>query len=145
MYSPVTILYFCQGVDEISNEQLKYGKDCLGQWIKEIFDKVWLEERIPEDWLKGIITVVPKKGDTSYCQNNRGITLRSTVSKLYQFIILQRLHLGLEDLLRDNVVFVGIAPALISCIPYGRLLLTVLLITFRCILILLISNPHLIV
>ena len=90
------------GVDEISNEQLKYGKDCLGQWIKEIFDKVWLEEKIPEDWLKGIITVVPKKGDTSYCQNNRGITLRSTVSKLYQIIILQRLHLGLEELLRDN-------------------------------------------
>jgi len=90
------------GIDEISNEQLKYGKDGLGPWIKEIFDKVWQEEKIPEDWLKGVITIVPKKGDTSYCGNNRGITLRSTVSKLYQIIILQRLNLGLEELLRDN-------------------------------------------
>ena len=50
----------------------------------------------------GIVVIVPKKGDTSICSNNRGITLRSTVSKLYQIIILQHLNEGLEQLLRDN-------------------------------------------
>ena len=47
----------------------------------------------------GIIITVPKKGDSSHCSNNRGITLRS---KLFQIIILQRLQNGLKDLLREN-------------------------------------------
>ena len=63
---------------------------------------MWESETVPGDWTKGIVVIVPKKGDTSICSNNRGITLRSTVSKLYQIIILQRLNEGLEQLLRDN-------------------------------------------
>ena len=90
------------GVDNISNEQLKYGMEGLKDQLYVIFGKVWEEEAIPGDWSKGIIVVVPKKGDTSVCKNNRGITLRSTASKLFQMIFLQRLNLGLEDLLRDN-------------------------------------------
>ena len=57
---------------------------------------------MPSDWRKGIITIIPKKGDLSYCCNNRGITLRSTASKLFQIVLLQRLNAGLEDLLREN-------------------------------------------
>jgi len=90
------------GVDNISNEQLKYGMDGLKDQLCVIFRKVWEEEAIPEDWSKGIIVIVPKKGDTSVCKNNRGITLRSTASKLFQMIFLQRLNTGLEHLLRDN-------------------------------------------
>ena len=59
-------------------------------------------EQIPQDWSKGVIVVIGKKGDTSHCSNNRGITLRSTASKLQQIIILKRLQNGLEQLLREN-------------------------------------------
>lgn len=90
------------GVDGISNEQLKYGAAGLTDYLVALFSKVWSAESIPDDWSKGIIITVPKKGDSSHCSNNRGITLRSTASKLFQIIILQRLQNGLEDLLREN-------------------------------------------
>ncbi len=63
---------------------------------------VWSGECIPGDWSKGIIIVLGKKGDATYCSNNRGITLRSTASKVFQIIILQRLYIGLENLYREN-------------------------------------------
>ena len=54
--------------------------------LEILFSKVWNSETVPGDWLKDIVIIVPKKGDTS---NNRGITLRSTASKQYQIIILK--------------------------------------------------------
>ena len=90
------------GIDEISNEQLKYGAPGLLPWLRDLFEVVWKEENIPSDWRKGIITIIPKKGDLTHCNNNRGITLRSTVSKLFQIILLSRLSTGLEKLLREN-------------------------------------------
>ena len=90
------------GVDGITNEQLKYGESGLIDSLVHLFKKVWEDEQIPEDWSKGVIVVVGKKGDTSHCSNNRGITLRSTTSKLLQIILLQRLNAGLEQLLREN-------------------------------------------
>ena len=90
------------GVDGITNEQLKYGESALIGQLERLFKKVWEEEEIPEDWLKGVIIVIGKKGDTSYCGNNRGITLRATASKLLQMILLKRLDVGMECLLREN-------------------------------------------
>lgn len=94
--------YKSPGVDGITNEQLKYGKLGMVEYLRVLFKQVWDEEKIPGDWSKGIIITLGKKGDTSICSNNRGITLRSTASKVYQMIILQRLHNGLESLLREN-------------------------------------------
>ncbi|CAH1272904.1 Hypp5001 [Branchiostoma lanceolatum] len=90
------------GIDEITNEQLKYGAPGLTKALEILFAKVWDGEVIPEDWSKGIIIVLPKKGDSTYCSNNRGITLRSTASKLFQIIVLGRINKGLESLLREN-------------------------------------------
>ncbi|XP_063686061.1 uncharacterized protein LOC134819840 [Bolinopsis microptera] len=90
------------GVDEITNEQLKYGGSALVGQLELLFKKVWEEEVIPEDWLKGVIVVIGKKGDTSYCCNNRGITLRATSSKVLQMVLLKRLDGGMECLLREN-------------------------------------------
>ena len=94
--------YKSAGVDEITNEQLKYGGSALVGQLELLFKKVWEEEVIPEDWLKGVIVVIGKKGDTSYCCNNRGITLRATSSKVLQMVLLKRLDVGMECLLREN-------------------------------------------
>ena len=90
------------GVDGISNEQLRYGSSGLVGPLVDLFGGVWREEKVPEEWLKGVISVIPKKGDASVCSNNRGITLRSTTSKLFQIILLNRLSSGLELALREN-------------------------------------------
>ncbi|KAL5251687.1 hypothetical protein ACHWQZ_G014732 [Mnemiopsis leidyi] len=90
------------GVDEITNEQLKYGGSGLIDRLECLFRRAWESENVPEDWVKGIVVIVPQKGDTSYCSNNRGIALRSIASKLYQIVILRRINAGLEQLLREN-------------------------------------------
>ena len=94
--------YKSPGIDGISNEQLKYGFGAIKDQLLTLYEKVWNDEQIPEDWSKGVMVVMSKKGDASYCSNNRGITLRSTASKLFQIIFLQRLSTGLEYLLREN-------------------------------------------
>ena len=65
--------YKSAGVDEITYEQLKYSGSALVGQLELLFKTVWKEELIPEDWLKGVIVVIGKKGDTSYCCNNRVI------------------------------------------------------------------------
>ena len=94
--------YKSPGIDGICNEQLKYGAQGLTNPLLKLFGVVWESERVPEDWLKGVITIIPKKGDTSVCSNNRGITLRSTTSKLFQMVVLGRLSEGLEVAMREN-------------------------------------------
>ena len=90
------------GVDGITNEQLKFGELGLIHQLEHLFAKVWKDKVIPDDWLKGVIIITGKKGDISHCDNNKGITLRATESKLLQMIILKRLDSGMEDLLREN-------------------------------------------
>ena len=90
------------GVDGITNEQLRYGSFGLVGPLVDLFGGVWKEEKVPEEWLKGVISVIPKKGDSSVCSNNRGITLRSTTSKLFQIVMLNRMSTGLESAFREN-------------------------------------------
>ena len=70
--------------------------------LYEIFEKVWEEETIPEDWKEGYLVKVPKKGDLANCSNSRGITMLSVPGKILSRIILQRLIDALEEILRDQ-------------------------------------------
>ena len=54
---------------------LKRNKAPLRAWLLRICKLVWEKEQAPEEWGKGIIPPLPKKGDITYCNNNRGITL----------------------------------------------------------------------
>ena len=94
--------YKSPGFEGITNEEIKYGNETSALWLHNIYGRVWDEVQVPEDWLKGVIIILDKKGDISYCKNNRGITLRSTASKLFQMVILTRLDTCIENLLRDN-------------------------------------------
>ena len=46
--------------------------------------------------------VIVKKGDTSYCGNNRGITLEATSYKFLQLILLRWMDVGMEGIFREN-------------------------------------------
>ena len=73
-------------IDGICNEQLKFGAQGLTKPLMKLFSEVWESETVPKDWLRGVITFIPKKGNISKCSDNRGITLRSTTSKLFQMV-----------------------------------------------------------
>jgi hypothetical protein len=47
-------------------------------------------EKVPEEWKEGIIVNIPKKGDTTNCNNWRGITLLSVPSKILSRTIFNR-------------------------------------------------------
>jgi hypothetical protein len=67
-----------------------------------LLEKLWKEEKIPEEWEKGLIIKIPKKGDLSNCNNWRGITLLSTPSKVLTRIILNRIQNTVERHLRKE-------------------------------------------
>lgn len=84
------------GVENLPNEVLKNPKltDMLYNLVKTCFDK----GIIPSVWSKSIITPIPKspKDDPKVPLNYRGISLLSTVYKLYSLILNRRLVEFLE-------------------------------------------------
>ena len=62
----------------------------------------WEEEQEPDDWTKGILVKLLKKGDRSICGNWRGIMLLSIPSKLLCHIILHEMKKEVDRVLRDE-------------------------------------------
>ena len=90
------------GMDCIHPEMLKYGGETLVRILQHLCNKVWEEEKVPDDWKTGTIVPLPKKGDLSNCANWRGITLLSIPSKVMCIIILNRMKVAVDKILRDE-------------------------------------------
>ena len=65
------------GDDQIVAEILKKGGDQVTQAVHSLCVKVWVEEKLPTDWTRGIIFPIYKDGDKKDTANYRGITLLS--------------------------------------------------------------------
>ena len=72
------------------------------QYLLDMLQQLWEEERIPKIWNEGYIVKIPKKGDLSQCTNWRGITLLNVVGKLLSKIILSRIKHHIEKKLRSE-------------------------------------------
>ena len=90
------------GLDNIHAEFLKHGGEELVKKLTVICNTIWENEIVPDDWQKGSIIKLPKKGDLSICDNWRGITLLSVPGKILNYILLTRLKNSLDSLLREN-------------------------------------------
>ena len=55
-------------------------------------------EAMPEDWKRGVICLLFKKGDNTVCDNYRGIALVSQAAKVYSRISEKRVRACVEDL-----------------------------------------------
>ena len=51
----------------------------------------------PDNWTRGIIVPVPKKGNQNDVNNYRGITLTSVFSKIFSLLLDNRLRRWAED------------------------------------------------
>lgn len=90
------------GYDGIKSEQLKYiGEEGI-KILHILFNLIWKEKKIPEDWEKAIILPIYKKGDNRVCTNYRGISLLSTTEKLYEKILENRLRQKIENTLEPS-------------------------------------------
>ena len=77
------------------------GKITIGV-LHDLFSRIWRQEIIPEDWSKGLIVKLPKKGNKMICDNWRGITLLPIASKAFCSIILERIRNSLNVTLREE-------------------------------------------
>ena len=90
------------GVDNIAPEALKEGGPCTVEALHRILNFVWEKEEIPDDWKRGLLVKLTKKGDLSRCGNWRGIMLLSIPSKVLTRIILNRMKVAVDKSLRDE-------------------------------------------
>jgi hypothetical protein len=90
------------GYDQITSEMLKADVELSAQALHPIFEKIWETEEFPEDWLKGILVKVPKKGDLSNCDNWRGIMLICIPVKVFCKVLLNRFEKQVDETLRKN-------------------------------------------
>ena len=87
------------GLDGITNELIKNGGHGLVQSLYSIFTAFRDFEQIPDEWNKGIIIPIHKKGSKNDLSNYRGITLNSCtcISKIYNRLVAKTLSSYLED------------------------------------------------
>ena len=90
------------GADNIEPEILKANPELTADILHNLLEEIWEKEIIPEDWKKGLLIKLPKKGDLSLCNNWRGITLLSIPSKILTRIILNRIKDIVDNKLRKE-------------------------------------------
>ncbi len=90
------------GTDGITAELLKADMKLTATTLEDLFQTIWDNEVVPQEWKQGIIIKIPKKGDLSVCDNYRGITLLSTPSKVFAKTLINRIYTGVESKLRKE-------------------------------------------
>lgn len=89
------------GCDRITSEMVKNMGRKGVELLLKIYNRVWRDVTLPNDWRKALIMPIYKKGDRRDCSNYRGITLLSTVMKIFEGIIDRRIRTALADTLDD--------------------------------------------
>ncbi|XP_053380261.1 uncharacterized protein LOC128548803 [Mercenaria mercenaria] len=86
------------GNDGMINEYFIETGDIIGSHLRDLFNIVLSSGHFPSAWMEGLIIPVFKKGDDSNVQNYRGITLVSSISKMFTSILNKRM----SDWSREN-------------------------------------------
>ncbi|XP_055384192.1 uncharacterized protein LOC129613898 [Condylostylus longicornis] len=74
-------------IDEISNAMIKYGGEQFQNEIVHLFNKILTYKQAPREWKNSITVPIFKKGDKNLPENYRGITLLSSMLKLFTEIV----------------------------------------------------------
>ena len=75
------------GPDGIPPEALKANIQTSADMLHPLLSKIWEQERVPEDWKRGHLIKLPRKGDLSSCNNWQGIMLLSIPGKVLTRIL----------------------------------------------------------
>ena len=70
---------------------------CLGEvgvrWLINLFNKIWLSKKIPNEWRKStLVPLYKNKGDIQSCSNYHEIKLMCHTMKLWERVIEHRLR-----------------------------------------------------
>ena len=90
------------GIDQIPAGLIKAGGRTIGCVIHNLIISIWNKEELPEEWMESIIVPIYKKGDKTDCNNYRGVLLLPTMYKILSNILLSRLTLYAEEVIRAH-------------------------------------------
>jgi hypothetical protein len=79
------------GSDSIAAELLKSGGPNLVNALNEMFQQVWICEKLPESRTEGVLCLVYKKDDKVDCKNYRDICLLNVAYKVFTKVLHSRL------------------------------------------------------
>ena len=80
------------GSDDIRNEYISYEKQQLKSVLKILINEIYDNGIYPEQWSSGIIVPIYKKGTREDPSHYRGITPTSAMSKLFTYMLNQRIN-----------------------------------------------------
>lgn len=89
------------GPDLVINEMIKCARPLILCILNKIFNKILLSGKYPSVWAKGRIISILKSGDKNDPSNYRGITIASSLGKLFNSILNKRLTLYLQT---NNII-----------------------------------------
>ena len=85
------------GADAILAEVYKYGGPVLHQKLIDIFQSIWQQGTVPQDFKDAlIIHLYKRKGNHQQCDNHCGISLLSITGKVLARVLLNHLTTHLE-------------------------------------------------
>ena len=90
------------GVDGVIGEIVKYGGEDMVRALVMLFQEVWRREKIPKEWMKGVIFPIFKKGSRKEMNNYRGTLLLSVVGKVFAVVLNDRVLEWAEGILVEE-------------------------------------------
>uniref|UniRef100_A0A7I4Z3P4 Reverse transcriptase domain-containing protein n=1 Tax=Haemonchus contortus TaxID=6289 RepID=A0A7I4Z3P4_HAECO len=78
------------------------GNTVVVEKLVKLFNRCWSQGEVPEDWRRGVIVKIPKKGNLSDCGIWRGITLLSVPGKTLCTALLRRICTAIDGRLREE-------------------------------------------
>ncbi|BHF65787.1 hypothetical protein SprV_0200880000 [Sparganum proliferum] len=86
------------GSDAIPAEVYKYGGPQLMDHLSALFQEMWRQGEVPQDFKDAtIVHLYKRKGNRQVCDNHRGISLLNIAGKIFARILLNRLNNHLEQ------------------------------------------------
>ncbi|VDM00074.1 unnamed protein product [Schistocephalus solidus] len=86
------------GSDAIPAEIYKHGEPQLMNRLTVLFQEMWHQGQVPQDFKEAtIVHLYKKKGNRQLCDNHRGISLLNIAGKIFTRILLNRLNAHLEQ------------------------------------------------
>jgi len=85
------------GQDDIPNELLKNGGECMGKALTSIFQACQEAGWTPPEWNVEVVKLLHKGGPREVLDNYRGISLTSNVGKVLAGILVARLNKEIEN------------------------------------------------
>ncbi|XP_042876027.1 uncharacterized protein LOC122255792 [Penaeus japonicus] len=90
------------GNDQVTAERIKNGGENVEIFYHRLCNKIWIENKWPDDWGESVFVPIPKKGDTFKCSSNRTISLISHSSKILLKIMAKRMANKLNEEIADE-------------------------------------------